>query len=143
MHDRYTRRNYQVVPLNQVHNLPAEVLECLNRYEYILIEEGREKDFMAKRACHLCLKWCNPNVSTVTCVGCKNLFHLTCAGLGKKLAKGFAWECSQCLKKDVLAEPSDDETLCGDAKESKPFEVDSRYSLNAEKMIQLQGMYPI
>lgn len=141
VHDKYTRRNYQVVPLTQVHNLPAEILECLNRYEFILIEEGREAAFMAKRACHFCLQWCNPNVSTVTCVGCKNLYHLTCAGLDKKLSKGFAWECFQCLKKDVppAAEASDEDTLCGDPKESKPADADARYSLDAEKMLQLQG----
>ncbi len=42
--DRYTRRTYTILPLQEIGNLPQTLLSCLRhaRLSFILVEEGTE-----------------------------------------------------------------------------------------------------
>lgn len=111
MYDRYTHRIYDVVPLGLVHNLPDEVSNALNDYEYLLVEEGKASDFTERRVCHSCDRWCNPDEAVVKCVACKEAYHLGCANLSKKPPKGYAWQCAKCGMRAIDAAEEEENKL--------------------------------
>ncbi|KAJ3389810.1 putative PHD type zinc finger protein with BAH domain-containing protein [Lobulomyces angularis] len=97
LHDRYTKKLYDVVPLDFV-NLPKEYKQVLKNYQFILVAEGDSGKFTTDRYCKLCRKWTDPSTS-VNCIKCSGCHHLTCVKLEKKnLTKGYAWQCSRCLR---------------------------------------------
>lgn len=103
--DRYTRRTYTILPLEDIHNLPDNLLSCLvhQRLSSILVEEGSEESYKSLRTCRGCQVWCSPLVPVVFCVTCSGAFHLSCGGLSKPLARGFAWQCLGCLRAGMLS----------------------------------------
>ncbi|TPX60050.1 hypothetical protein PhCBS80983_g02085 [Powellomyces hirtus] len=111
LYDRYTHRVYDVVPLELVMNLPTEVSRALCDYKFILVESGKASDFTERRVCNSCDRWCNPDESVVKCMKCRAAFHLGCVGFGKKLPKGYAWQCAKCNKKAVDAAEEEEKTL--------------------------------
>ena len=98
VYDRYTMRLYDVLPLDTVKNLPERVIQALQAYEYILVEEGKAAGFTTKRTCGLCQSWCSPDEEVLICSGCPLVFHLDCMGINKP-SKGYAWYCMQCVRR--------------------------------------------
>lgn len=60
LYDRYIQRYYDVIPTNQVINVPAEVKKVLDeRWKYIIVEAGRGKELTsAVKSCKRCSKYC-------------------------------------------------------------------------------------
>ena len=98
-YDQYTQKFYQVVSLFKIQNIPDPILLALKQYEFILIEAGKQGNFIEKRICFGCKGWCNPNASIVSCIDCLSIYHLHCARLSREPKKGYAWECVDCLSK--------------------------------------------
>lgn len=53
LHDRYTMRLYDVVPIELV-NLPEALETYFQNYRFILVEAGKSSDFAAKKMCSEC-----------------------------------------------------------------------------------------
>lgn len=50
LYDKYTKKTYQVVPLNQINNLPMQYKNLI-KSEFLLIEEKSQKKFTQRRNC--------------------------------------------------------------------------------------------
>jgi hypothetical protein len=117
LYDRYIHRFYDVIPTNQVINVPVEVKKVLDeRWRYIVVEPGRGKELTsAVKSCKRCNKYCarfaistNSAVlqltihsnDSVDCAVCQNTYHMSCVSppLQKKPSRGFAWACGPCSK---------------------------------------------
>ncbi|MCJ1289742.1 putative PHD type zinc finger protein with BAH domain-containing protein [Xylographa carneopallida] len=102
MFDRYMRRYYDVIPTNQVINVPERVKKVLDeRWTYVIVETGRGKELTgAIKSCKRCSGYCASNDS-VDCAMCKNTYHMNCVRppLLKKPARGFAWSCGPCSRR--------------------------------------------
>ncbi|MCJ1405656.1 putative PHD type zinc finger protein with BAH domain-containing protein [Xylographa trunciseda] len=83
MFDRYMRRYYDVIPTNQVINVPERVKKVLDeRWSYVIVETGRGKELTgAIKSCKRCSGYCAR------------------PPLLKKPARGFAWSCGPCSRK--------------------------------------------
>lgn len=101
--DRYIMRHYEVVPTEQVLNVPKHVLSVLReRWQFVVVELGRGKELsMAERGCSACQSWCSSNDS-VRCAICKSDYHLHCLNppLARKPSRGFGWTCVPCTAKE-------------------------------------------
>ncbi|KAI4203150.1 MAG: hypothetical protein LQ350_002026 [Teloschistes chrysophthalmus] len=102
MFDRYIHRYYEVIPTNQVINVPARVKKVLDeRWRFVIVEQGRGKELTsAIKTCKRCAGYSASNDS-VDCAICKNTYHMSCVQppLSKKPARGFAWACGPCSRK--------------------------------------------
>ncbi|KAL8830897.1 MAG: hypothetical protein Q9170_005528 [Blastenia crenularia] len=102
MFDRYIHRYYEVIPTSQVINVPARVKKVLDeRWRFVIVEQGRGKELTsAIKTCKRCAGYCANNDS-VDCAMCKNTYHMNCVRppLLKKPARGFAWSCGPCSRK--------------------------------------------
>ncbi|KAL8734211.1 MAG: hypothetical protein Q9166_001697 [cf. Caloplaca sp. 2 TL-2023] len=95
MFDRYIHRYYEVIPTSQVINVPLKVKKVLDeRWKFVIVEQGRGKELTSA------IKTCKSNDS-VDCAMCKNTYHMNCVRppLLKKPARGFAWSCGPCSRK--------------------------------------------
>ncbi|MCJ1283740.1 putative PHD type zinc finger protein with BAH domain-containing protein [Xylographa opegraphella] len=83
MFDRYMRRYYDVIPTNQVINVPERVKKVLDeRWTYVIVETGRGKELTgAIKSCKRCSGYCAR------------------PPLLKKPARGFAWSCGPCSRR--------------------------------------------
>ncbi|KAL8717171.1 MAG: hypothetical protein Q9225_005562 [Loekoesia sp. 1 TL-2023] len=102
MFDRYIHRYYEVIPTSQVINVPARVKKVLDeRWRFVIVEQGRGKELTsAIKSCKRCGGYCASNDS-VDCAMCKNTYHMNCVRppLLKKPARGFAWSCGPCSRR--------------------------------------------
>ncbi|KAL8706738.1 MAG: hypothetical protein Q9201_000263 [Fulgogasparrea decipioides] len=102
MFDRYIHRYYEVIPTSQVINVPARVKKVLDeRWKFVIVEQGRGKELTsAIKTCKRCGGYCASNDS-VDCAMCKHTYHMNCVQppLAKKPARGFAWSCAPCSRK--------------------------------------------
>ena len=105
LYDRYMHRYYEVVPTSKVVNVPPRVKEVLDtRWKFVLIEVGRGRDLTAaSKRCVRCEQFA-ANHDSVDCAVCKNTYHMRCVRppLLKKPARGFAWACAACSRKQEL-----------------------------------------
>jgi hypothetical protein len=105
LYDRYMQRHYEVVPTHKVVNVPQRVKEVLDtRWKFVLIEVGRSKDLTnPSKRCIRCEQFADIKDS-VDCAVCKNTYHMRCVRppLLKKPARGFAWACAACSRKQEL-----------------------------------------
>ncbi|KAI5862182.1 hypothetical protein GGS23DRAFT_110300 [Durotheca rogersii] len=101
LYDRYIQKNYDVVPCSQIVNVPERVKRVLDeRWKYILVEQGRSKEFTsAVKLCKRCGGYCASNDS-VDCAVCQHTYHMNCVRppLLKKPSRGFAWACAACSR---------------------------------------------
>ncbi|KAI5847114.1 PHD finger and BAH domain protein [Morchella snyderi] len=99
MFDRYIHRYYDVIPTNQVRNVPEKVRKVLvDRWKYLLVEPQRAKELCSQmKECKRCAGFCASNDS-VHCAVCGNTYHMNCVRppLLKKPSRGFAWACGPC-----------------------------------------------
>ena len=60
LHDRYIQRNYDVVPVGEITNVPDRVGEVLReKWKYVVVENGAKKELcMEPRRCTKCGEWC-------------------------------------------------------------------------------------
>jgi hypothetical protein len=60
LYDRYIHRYYEVIPTNQIVNVPAHVKRVLDeRWKFILVESGRGKELTsAVKSCKRCSGYC-------------------------------------------------------------------------------------
>ncbi|KAL8846156.1 MAG: hypothetical protein Q9221_008736 [Calogaya cf. arnoldii] len=102
MYDRFIHRYYEVIPTSQVINVPVKVKKLLDeRWKFVIVEQGRGKELTsAIKSCKRCSGYCASNDS-VDCAMCKNTYHMNCVRppLAKKPARGFAWSCGPCSRK--------------------------------------------
>lgn len=104
LYDRFTQRFYDVVPIESVRTLPADVLNSLRAFDFLVTDAGKGTDFTSKEVCATCSAGAIPTDS-VQCVDCTRTFHMRCLDppLARKPGKGFAWTCVQCqAKKQTL-----------------------------------------
>ena len=105
LYDRYMQRYYEVVPTSKVVNVPQRIKDVLDeRWKFVLIEVGRSRDLTsASKRCIRCEQFAANNDS-VDCAVCKNTYHMRCVRppLLKKPARGFAWACAACSRKQEL-----------------------------------------
>ncbi|OTB08829.1 hypothetical protein M426DRAFT_162500 [Hypoxylon sp. CI-4A] len=101
LYDRYIQKNYDVIPCFQIVNVPQRVKKVLDeRWKYILVEQGRSKEFTsAVKLCKRCSGYCASNDS-VDCAVCQQTYHMNCVRppLLKKPSRGFAWACAACSR---------------------------------------------
>ncbi|KAI0008526.1 hypothetical protein F4779DRAFT_435935 [Xylariaceae sp. FL0662B] len=101
LYDRYIQKNYDVIPCFQIVNVPEKVKKVLDeRWKYILVEQGRSKEFTsAVKLCKRCGGYCASHDS-VDCAVCKQTYHMNCVRppLTKKPSRGFAWACAACSR---------------------------------------------
>ncbi|KAM0819611.1 putative Lid2 complex component snt2 [Seiridium cardinale] len=101
LYDRYIQKHYDVIPCSQIVNVPERVKKVLDeRWKYILVEQGRSKEFTsAVKLCKRCSGYCANNDS-VDCAVCKQTYHMNCVRppLLKKPSRGFAWACAACSR---------------------------------------------
>lgn len=105
LYDRYMHRYYEVIPTSKVVNVPQRVKDVLDeRWKFVLIEVGRSRDLTsASKRCIRCEQFA-ANHDSVDCAVCKNTYHMRCVRppLLKKPARGFAWACAACSRKQEL-----------------------------------------
>ncbi|RMD44877.1 hypothetical protein DV735_g376, partial [Chaetothyriales sp. CBS 134920] len=105
LYDRYMLRYYEVVPTSKVVNVPPRVKDVLDaRWKFVLIEVGRARDLTTEsKKCVRCEQFA-ANSDSVDCAVCKNTYHMRCVRppLLKKPARGFAWACAPCSRKQEL-----------------------------------------
>ncbi|RMZ81033.1 hypothetical protein DV738_g2462, partial [Chaetothyriales sp. CBS 135597] len=105
LYDRYMLRYYEVVPTSKVVNVPPRVKDVLDaRWKFVLIEVGRARDLTTEsKKCIRCEQFA-ANSDSVDCAVCKNTYHMRCVRppLLKKPARGFAWACAPCSRKQEL-----------------------------------------
>ena len=135
LYDRYMHRYYEVVPTSKVVNVPPRVKEVLDtRWKFVLIEVGRGRDLTAaSKRCIRCEQFA-ANHDSVDCAVCKNTYHMRCVRppLLKKPARGFAWACAPCSRKQELRlEARDTPTLSESAldDENMDEEEDEHHAL--------------
>ncbi|KAI0176299.1 hypothetical protein GGR52DRAFT_354420 [Hypoxylon sp. FL1284] len=101
LYDRYIMKYYDVIPCFQIVNVPERVKKVLDeRWKYILVEQGRAKEFTsAVKLCKRCAGYCASNDS-VDCAVCQQTYHMNCVRppLLKKPSRGFAWACAACSR---------------------------------------------
>lgn len=101
LYDRYIQKHYDVIPCFQIVNVPEKVKKVLDeRWKYILVEQGRGKEFTsAVKLCKRCNGYCASNDS-VDCAVCQHTYHMNCVRppLLKKPSRGFAWACAACSR---------------------------------------------
>ncbi|KAI0140958.1 hypothetical protein F4776DRAFT_653726 [Hypoxylon sp. NC0597] len=101
LYDRYIQKNYDVIPCSQVVNVPERVKKVLDeRWKYILVEQGRGKEYTgAVKSCKRCSGYC-ANHDSVDCAVCQQTYHMNCVRppLLKKPSRGFAWACAACSR---------------------------------------------
>ncbi|KAI1132041.1 hypothetical protein F5Y10DRAFT_16124 [Nemania abortiva] len=101
LYDRYIQKHYDVIPCFQIVNVPEKVKKVLDeRWKYILVEQGRGKEFTsAVKLCKRCNGYCASNDS-VDCAVCQQTYHMNCVRppLLKKPSRGFAWACAACSR---------------------------------------------
>ncbi|KAI1779999.1 hypothetical protein F4818DRAFT_161606 [Hypoxylon cercidicola] len=101
LYDRYIMKYYDVIPCFQIVNVPQRVKKVLDeRWKYILVEQGRAKEFTsAVKSCKRCAGYCASNDS-VDCAVCQQTYHMNCVRppLLKKPSRGFAWACAACSR---------------------------------------------
>jgi hypothetical protein len=99
--DRFIRRWYECIPVQQIINVPEKVKKALDeRWKFIVVEIGRVKELTsAVKTCKRCAKYCASHDS-VDCAICKNSYHMNCVQppLPKKPSRGFAWACGPCSR---------------------------------------------
>ncbi|KAI1312577.1 hypothetical protein F5Y03DRAFT_241420 [Xylaria venustula] len=101
LYDRYIQKHYDVIPCFQIVNVPEKVKKVLDeRWKYILVEQGRGKEFTsAVKLCKRCNGYCASNDS-VDCAVCQQTYHMNCVRppILKKPSRGFAWACAACSR---------------------------------------------
>lgn len=144
LYDRYMHRYYEVIPTGKVVNVPARVKAVLDeRWKFVLIEVGRSRDLTnPSKRCIRCEQFA-ANQDSVDCAVCKNTYHMRCVRppLLKKPARGFAWACAACSRKQELklearntpalsesAQTPDEEVLDDEDDENQPIPEDTRES---------------
>ncbi|KAF2163885.1 hypothetical protein M409DRAFT_25661 [Zasmidium cellare ATCC 36951] len=99
--DRFIRRTYECIPVQQIINVPDKVKKALDeRWKFVVVEIGRIKELTsAAKTCKRCARYCASNDS-VDCAICKNSYHMNCVQppLPKKPSRGFAWACGPCSR---------------------------------------------
>lgn len=103
--DKFMRRQYEIIPVDQVTNVPEQVRHVLQRrWMYVVVEINRAKELaMDHRACKRCGDWC-ASKDSVRCATCKSDFHMQCVQppLPRKPTRGFAWTCTSCSRAEAL-----------------------------------------
>ncbi|KAJ3566335.1 hypothetical protein NPX13_g7168 [Xylaria arbuscula] len=101
LYDRYIQKYYEMIPCFQIVNVPEKVKKVLDeRWKYILVEQGRGKEFTsAVKLCKRCNGYCASHDS-VDCAVCQQTYHMRCVrpALTKKPSRGFAWACAACSR---------------------------------------------
>lgn len=102
--DKFMRRQYEVLPVDSVINVPEQVRRVLQaRWKFVVVEVNRGKELaMEHRACRRCNNWCSSKDS-VRCAICKADFHMQCVQppLPRKPTRGFAWSCTPCSRAEA------------------------------------------
>jgi hypothetical protein len=103
--DRFIRRSYECIPVEQIINVPDKVKKALDeRWKFVVVEIGRVKELTsAAKTCKRCARYCASHDS-VDCAICKNSYHMNCVQppLPKKPSRGFAWACAPCGRASEL-----------------------------------------
>lgn len=99
--DRFIRRSYECIPVQQIINVPEKVKKALDeRWKFVVVEIGRVKELTsAAKTCKRCARYC-ATTDSVDCAICKNAYHMNCVQppLPKKPSRGFAWACGPCSR---------------------------------------------
>lgn len=99
--DRFIRRSYECIPVQQIINVPEKVKKALDeRWKFVVVEIGRVKELTsAAKTCKRCTRYC-ASTDSVDCAICKNAYHMNCVQppLPKKPSRGFAWACGPCSR---------------------------------------------
>lgn len=99
--DRFIRRSYECIPVQQIINVPEKVKKALDeRWKFVVVEIGRVKELTsAAKTCKRCARYC-ASTDSVDCAICKNAYHMNCVQppLPKKPSRGFAWACGPCSR---------------------------------------------
>lgn len=99
--DPYIKREFEVIPSEDVRNIPNNVRETLiSRYEFVIAEKEVIPDLTdAIRLCQSCEEWCS-SAESVQCDRCKHYFHMRCVQppLLAKPARGYGWTCAPCSR---------------------------------------------
>jgi hypothetical protein len=99
--DRFIRRSYECIPVQQIINVPEKVKKALDeRWRFVVVEIGRVKELTsAAKTCKRCARYC-ASTDSVDCAICKNAYHMNCVQppLPKKPSRGFAWACGPCSR---------------------------------------------
>ncbi|ORY80322.1 hypothetical protein BCR37DRAFT_359262 [Protomyces lactucae-debilis] len=102
--DKFIHRYYDVIPVEQVLNVPDSVKRVLlERWRYVVVEMNRGKELaMEHRACKRCSNWCSSKDS-VRCALCKSDYHMQCVQppMPRKPSRGFAWTCTPCSRAEL------------------------------------------
>ena len=151
--DRYIHRFYDVLPTENIRNVPNKVLEVLqDRWSYVIAEPTRARELCEQtRACRRCLEWC-ATAESVRCAVCSDDYHLRCLKppLPRKPSKGFAWTCVSCWRAHMtklreerknLSVPHSDGENGIDDHEDDPGS-DSLSSLDSEDDINFNSSQP-
>ncbi|CAK4031978.1 Lid2 complex component snt2 [Lecanosticta acicola] len=121
--DRFIRRSYECIPVQQIVNVPDKVKKALDeRWKFVVVEIGRVKELTsAAKSCKRCAKYAASSDS-VDCAICKNSYHMNCVQppLPKKPSRGFAWACGPCSRaSEREMEARNTPTRSGDATEAE------------------------
>ena len=128
MYDRYIQRSYDVIPTSKIINVPENVKKVLDdRWKFIIVEAGRGKEMTsAVKSCKRCSGYC-ANDNSVDCAMCKTTYHMNCVQppLQKKPARGFAWSCGPCSRKqERRLEARNTPLVGGDGEDEEIFDED-------------------
>ncbi|KAK3716718.1 putative PHD type zinc finger protein with BAH domain-containing protein [Vermiconidia calcicola] len=124
--DRFIRRQYECIPVNQIINVPDRVKKALDeRWKFVVVEIGRVKELTSEvKICKRCARYCASHDS-VDCAICKNAYHMNCVQppLPKKPSRGFAWACGPCSRaSEKKLEARNTPTVSGDVTEAEEEE---------------------
>lgn len=133
MYDRYIHRYYDVIPTKAVINVPESVKKVLDeRWKFIIVELGKGKEFTsAVKTCKRCSGYC-ANDNSVDCAVCKSTYHMNCVQppLQKKPARGFAWSCGPCSRKQERMLEARNTPIIEGEEEEEYYEEEERDAIN-------------
>ncbi|BFZ55847.1 putative PHD type zinc finger protein with BAH domain-containing protein [Savitreella phatthalungensis] len=106
--DKFMHRYYDLLPTQQVSNVPEEIAATLReRWRFVAVEVGHAKEMtMERKNCCKCQEWCSPR-NGIRCESCGEDYHLQCLDppLPKRPSRGFVWTCVRCTAH--VASPSE------------------------------------
>lgn len=138
LYDRYMFKMFEMVPTENLVNLPPHFRTALNkRFNYIFIENGKADElFSSPKHCDKCLQWCAVN-ECIQCSDCEKNYHLLCCDppLTEKPKRGFAWYCIKCYERQSLGEENESKIDLS----PKPEHTTLKYEQLAQKFLELDS----
>ncbi|KAJ1514128.1 putative PHD type zinc finger protein with BAH domain-containing protein [Coelomomyces lativittatus] len=94
--DRFTKKVYDVIPSSSLTNRPPIVCKLIQRFPFILIEEGKDKEIkQSYKECRICHQYA-PKEDSLDCLTCSSVYHSACLSEVKKPKVGYRWQCHFC-----------------------------------------------